>query len=587
MASNDATPITSENVYDAVIIGGGPAGLTAAIYLGRARFRTLVVEKDRFGGQITITSDVMNYPGVLAATGEGLADTMRQQAENFGAEFKMAEVTGLEMDGAIKTVHTGKGDIRCLSVLLCTGAEPRHIGFDGEEEFQGRGISYCATCDGALFADKEVLVIGGGYQAAEESVFLTKYAKKVTVIMRGDDFSCAAAVAKEAWSNPKIEVWNNTVMKRVTGDIVLRAAVVEDTITKGRETWRPENPDETFGVFVFAGRVPTTALVKDLATCDENGYVITDEQNATTCPGLFAAGDVCRKNLRQVATAIGEAAAAATSMTHYIREMQTETGIVPVAQPMNLPKSPVSAKASAARSVAEQKAQAGTLFDDEMREQLASAAARMRQPLLLRLHLDDRPISREMRAYMEEIAKLTDMVSVEIADVPDVLNAAEDGLEIAEMARDESATDPSNDALPKTEVCLADGTWTTVNYHGAPVAHEFDAFLELLVNASGNFESVDADDMKAIGHIGKPLDLKVIFGRSCPTCPPVVLTAERAALLNDNVVTNIYDVAHFPALQAKYNIMSMPALVVNDGEIVTFGRKSPAQVLELLKPYMN
>ena len=193
-----------ENLYDAVIIGGGPAGLTAAIYLGRACRRVLVVEKDRLGGQIATTANVANYPGVLAASGAELANTMAKQAANFGTEFLAAEVTGLSMDSDVKTVHTSAGDIACLSVLLATGAAPRKIGFGGENDFEGRGVSYCATCDGALFAGKEVIVIGGGYQAAEEAVFLTKYAKKVTVMMRKGDFSCAASVAKAAWDNPKI-----------------------------------------------------------------------------------------------------------------------------------------------------------------------------------------------------------------------------------------------------------------------------------------------------------------------------------------------------------------------------------------------
>ena len=158
----------TKNLYDAVIIGGGPAGLTAALYLGRARYRVLVLEKDRFGGQITITNEVVNYPGVLAASGEELAGTMRQQAANFGAEFKMAEVTGLEMGGDVKTVHTTKGDVQALSVLLASGASPRHVGFDGEEDYQGHGVAYCATCDGEFFTGKEVLVVGGGFAAAED-----------------------------------------------------------------------------------------------------------------------------------------------------------------------------------------------------------------------------------------------------------------------------------------------------------------------------------------------------------------------------------------------------------------------------------
>ena len=174
-----------EQLYDVIVIGGGPAGLTAALYLARARYRVLVVEKEHFGGQITITNEIVNYPGVAKTSGRELTDTMRQQAEGFGAEFLLAEVTAFELDGDVKTVKTGRGEYRCFGVLLATGAHPRMIGFPGEAEFRGRGIAYCATCDGEFFTGKEVFVIGGGFAAAEESVFLTRYARHRTDSRRG------------------------------------------------------------------------------------------------------------------------------------------------------------------------------------------------------------------------------------------------------------------------------------------------------------------------------------------------------------------------------------------------------------------
>lgn len=167
-----------ENLYDVVVIGGGPAGLTAALYLARARYRVVVVEKEHFGGQITITSEVVNFPGVERASGAALTETMRKQAESFGAEFLLAEVTELDMTGDVKTVQTSRGELRCFGVLLATGAHPRTVGFRGEEHFRGRGVAYCATCDGEFFTGKDVFVVGGGFAAAEESVFLTKYARQ-------------------------------------------------------------------------------------------------------------------------------------------------------------------------------------------------------------------------------------------------------------------------------------------------------------------------------------------------------------------------------------------------------------------------
>ena len=225
----------AENFYDVVIVGGGPAGLTAAIYLARARYRVVVVEKDHFGGQITITSEVVNYPGVQRTSGTALTETMRKQAESFGAEFLLAEVTRLDMTDEIKTVHTSRGELKSFGVLLATGAHPRMVGFAGEEAFRGRGVAYCATCDGEFFTGKDVFVVGGGFAAAEESVFLTKYARHVTILIREDDFTCAKSTADTARQHEKITVHTNTVVEEVTGDTALRSIRMRNTKT-GEET---------------------------------------------------------------------------------------------------------------------------------------------------------------------------------------------------------------------------------------------------------------------------------------------------------------------------------------------------------------
>ena len=207
-----------ENLYDVIIVGGGPAGLTAALYLARAKYRVLVLEKEQFGGQIAITHEVVNYPGIAKTSGKALTDTIQQQAEHFGAEFILAEATGFDLNGDIKTVRTNKGDYRCFGILLATGAHPRTVGFKGEEAHKGRGVAYCATCDGEFFTGKEIFVVGGGYAAAEESVFLTKFARHVTILVRKDDFSCAASVADQAKNHEKITVLYNTVMEEVSGE---------------------------------------------------------------------------------------------------------------------------------------------------------------------------------------------------------------------------------------------------------------------------------------------------------------------------------------------------------------------------------
>ena len=297
-------------LYDVIVIGGGPAGLTAGLYLARARYRVLVVEKEHFGGQITITEQVVNYPGVAHTSGTQLTETMRQQAQSFGAEFLLAEVTGLDLAGDVKTVRTSRGDLSCFGVLWATGAHPRMVGFQGEEAFRGRGVAYCATCDGEFFTRKEVLVVGGGFAAAEESVFLTKYASKVTVLVREPDFTCDAAVAAEAKNNPKIDVRYNVELKGVTaGQGGLREATILDRTTGETEAWKPAD-DGTFGVFVFAGYVPATQLVRGVVELDDHGYVVTHDYLETSVPGVYAAGDLRVKNLRQVVTATADGAIA-------------------------------------------------------------------------------------------------------------------------------------------------------------------------------------------------------------------------------------------------------------------------------------
>ena len=273
-----------KELYDVVVIGGGPAGLTAALYLARARYRVVVVEKEHFGGQITITDEVVNFPGVERTSGKALTETMRRQAQSFGAEFLLAEVTGLAMDGDVKTVQTSRGELHCFGVLLATGAHPRSAGFAGEAEFRGRGVAYCATCDGEFFTGKEVFVVGGGFAATEESVFLTKYARHVTILIRGEGFSCAPAAAEAALHHEKITVITHAQVEEVSGRDSLSRLKYRNTETGEVTEYRAAEGDP-FGVFVFAGYEPATGLVKGLAECDAKGYVVTDRNQKTTCEG--------------------------------------------------------------------------------------------------------------------------------------------------------------------------------------------------------------------------------------------------------------------------------------------------------------
>lgn len=537
------------NLYDVVVIGGGPAGLTAALYLARAKYRVVVVEKENFGGQITITHEVVNYPGVGKTSGKALTETMRKQAESFGAEFMLAEVESLDMEGDLKTIKTSRGELKAFGVLLATGAHPRTVGFDGEEDFRGRGVAYCATCDGEFFTGKEVFVVGGGFAAAEESVFLTKYAKHVTVLVRGNDFSCAKSVADSTRNNEKITVLTETEVVNVEGDSALRSIRYRNKET-GEITEYKAAGGDNIGVFVFAGYKPATDLVKDLGVLDEQGYVETDRSMKTAVEGLYAAGDVCVKPLRQVVTAVGDGALAATELEKYAAKMQAVTGLKP--------QQPEAKKEEPKAEPAAQSGGKSALFDGDMMAQLNAVFGRMANPLVLKLYLDERPVSTELRNYMEELAKVTDKLSVEIAD--------------------EDAEDK-----PLVKVCRKDGSWSGLAFHGVPGGHEFTSFVLGLYNAAGPGQALDEKVLEGVRGLERNIDIKVLVSLSCTMCPELVTAAQRLAVENEKVTAQVYDLNHFPHIKDKYNVMSVPCLVINDGEKITFGKKNAAQLFEFLK----
>ena len=545
----------NDTIYDVVVIGGGPAGLTTALYLARAKYRVLVIEKDNFGGQITITSEVVNYPGVEHTSGAALTETMRKQAQNFGAEFMLAEVERISVEGDLKSVFTSRGELKCFGILLATGARPRMIGFKGEAEFKGHGVAYCATCDGEFFTGKEVFVIGGGFAAAEESVFLTKYARHVNILIRKDDFGCAKSAADEAKHHEKITILTNTEVEEVMGDSVLRAIRYRNNKT-GEVTEYKADAGDNIGVFVFAGYEPATELVKGIVELNQQGYIITDENMQTNVAGLYAAGDVRIKNLRQVVTAVGDGALAATELEKYAAAMQRKTGIKPE-QPQSAAPSHSAPAAATEAEEADVSGHKSDLFTPEMLTQLNTVFSRMENNLILELHLDDKPVSQELENYMEELAKLTAKLEVRTA---------------------------SSDLQhkPCVRICRGDGSWTGLAFHGVPGGHEFTSFVLGLYNAAGPGQQLDADVMSEAKAIAKPVDIKILISLSCTMCPDLVTAAQRLATLNDNISAEIYDLNHFPDLRDKYQVMSVPCMIINDGES-SFGKKNARQILDLIQ----
>ena len=305
-------------IYDLVIIGSGPAGLAAGLYAARARLSTLIIEKDAAGGQIATTDEVANYPGSIEnATGPSLVQRMVDQAESFGAKIVSDTIESVDFSGEVKTLKGQKEEYQAKTVIIATGAVPRPIGCPGERELVGRGVSYCATCDAAFFEDLEVYVMGGGDTAVEEAMYLTKFARKVTIIHRRDELRAAKSIQEKAFKNDKVAFIWDSVISELKGDGLLESITIKNLKTGEEKEIFADEEDGTFGVFPFIGYLPATKLFDGIIDI-ENGYIKTDENMKTNVEGVFAAGDVRVKSLRQVVTATADGAIAAVQAEKYI-----------------------------------------------------------------------------------------------------------------------------------------------------------------------------------------------------------------------------------------------------------------------------
>lgn len=308
-----------EERYDVIIIGGGPAGLAAAIYAGRAGRKTLIIEKGSFGGRINDTREIRNYPGFLSDSGAGLMQKFKEHAQSYTTNvFKRTTVTGLETleDGTI-LVHTKRrGDFIGDCVILDTGTKPRVLGIPNEIELAGHGVAYCATCDAEFFRDKEIYVLGAGDQAIEESGYLTNFAKKVTVIVLHEEghLDCNEMAAEEAYANPKIEFVWNTTLQEILGNEEVRGLVLKNVVSGETQEVKAD------GIFFFVGMVPQTEFVQNVVACDAKGYILVNEKKETSVPGIYAVGDCTQTFLRQVVTSAADGAIAATASERYCRE---------------------------------------------------------------------------------------------------------------------------------------------------------------------------------------------------------------------------------------------------------------------------
>ena len=551
-----------KDLYDVIVVGGGPAGLTSAIYLARAKYRVLVLEKEKVGGQITITEEIVNYPGVEKASGTSLTEGMRRQAERFGAEFQMGKVTKLELSDDIKRVRTEAGmEYEALGIVLAVGASPRKIGFQGEREFQGRGVAYCATCDGEFFTGREVLVVGGGFAAVEEAIFLTKYASKVTMIVREPDFTCAAGVSDKLLDYPDIQVYFNTEVKAVEGEKFLSQATLWNNETG--EEWRYVSQDgKSFGVFVFAGYEPATKWLAEQVGLNEQGYILTDREQATDVSGVYAAGDVCVKGLRQVVTAVGDGAVAATSLEHYVSKLREKLGMSKAnweKEEQSVPKVEVSEAGTVEPGAG------GALIDQVMRDHLAQIFVKFEQTVTVAAVLtaggaagsagSESDASRELEQFAEELEGISDKVKVVYERVE---------------------TD-----LPYLEIRVGERS-NGIRYYSVPGGHEFNSFVLALYNTAGPGQPVEEGLRSRIAALGKNHTVQIMTTLSCTNCPDVVSGTQHIAALSEGISAWMYDLAKFPDYKEQYGIMAVPCMVV-DGEETYFGKKSMEELVEILE----
>jgi len=542
---------STETLYDLIIVGAGPAGLSAAIYAGRAKLKTLVIEKSDIGGQIKITAEVRNYPGVFSTSGGALTAEMKKQAASFGVEFVTDDVIDVKFEDDIKRLETAIGKVySALGIIIATGARPRKLGFEGEIEFGGRGVGYCATCDGAFFTGKDVFVIGAGFAAAEEALFLTRFARKVTVIARKPEFSCSKTISDRVLSHEKIEVKFNTEILYVRGTNVLKEAKFIDNQTN--KTWNYHVSDEgnSFGVFVFVGYEPISEVFKGHVDMDDSGYIIANDEMETNVAGVWAAGDIRPKRLRQLITAASDGSIASTAAEKYIAEKRAQLGMEAQSEEMEHE-----------HEITED------FFTDDINAQIKYVMERCQSSVGVHAVLKNEDLlSERIREFLVQFAEITDRVSVHT-------------YELGENTQLESKFDES--IFPFIAFSDKDGNLSGASFSAIPGGHELESFILAVYNIAGPGQKIDEDLRARITKLPKA-KLKIGISLSCTMCPEVVQACQRISIINPKVTASVLDLQYFPKLQDKYSIMSVPAIILNDEEVI-FGKKNLEEMVAILE----
>lgn len=560
----------NEEIYDLIVIGGGSAALSAGIYAGRSMLDTLIIEKDKIGGQVTTTSEIVNYPAIRTITGPELMEDMRVQALDFGVAFATDDIIDVDFSKTVKTVKSVTKTYQAYAVIIATGASARKIGFPGEVEFTGRGIAYCSTCDGEFFQGLDIFVIGGGYAAAEEAVYLTRYGKSVTMIIREPDFTCAKLTAEAAKNHPNIKIVYNTEVKEITGDDFVRKAVFINNET-GEETTYEAPEGSTFGMFVFAGNKPSTEIFADKIELDR-GYVPTNDVMETNVAGVYAAGDLRIKELRQIVTAVADGAIAATSAQKYITEEKTKAGqpIVNARLEKRLAEQRGTAKDSQStekKATKATNATNGQWFPEAMREQLAGIFSKLTKKVTLLQVMDSsEEKSLELNSFLTEFTSLSDFMTLET-----VQKGEKPELEAAYTI----------DKLPGVVVLNDQNEYTGIKFSGIPSGHEVNSIVLAVYNVGSAGQPLEETTIKKIETLPKK-KVQIFVSLTCHYCPDVVAACQRIASVNHNVEAEMIDIGVFPELKTEKKIMSVPAMIVDDKEIV-FGSKNMDEIIEILE----
>lgn len=551
-----------EKIYDLLVIGAGPAGLSTGIYAGRAKLNTLIIEKAEFGGQVNKTYDISNYPGARNSNGPKLMEEMRKQAEDFGVNFMSAEVLEVSLEGDVKTLKTDRGEIKGRSVVIATGASPRKLGFKGEGEFTGRGVAYCSTCDGQFFEGLEVFVIGAGFAAAEEAMFLTKFATKVTVIAREPEFTCAKSIADKVLAHPKVEVKFNTEILEANGTEMINYAKFINNKTGETFEYHAKKEDGSFGIFVFVGYAPQSQLFKGILELDKFGYIVTNENMETNIQGVYVAGDLRPKALRQIVTAVSDGAIAATSAERYVIELKEKLGIKDEYEPKKVEKKEV--KSSDLNNVSKR----SKLLNDGLRAQLKGVLARLEKNVTLVSIVDEsNSKSIELRDLILDIADLDERVNAE------VYNKGEN-VEVENKIH--------ADKYPVVALLDSDNKYSGVKFHGVPGGHELNSFILAIYNLGSAGQQISEETLNNIKKIDKDINIKVCVSLSCHLCPDVVVSSQRIAIGNEKVEAEMIDISNFKEIKDKFKVMSVPAIIVNDEQIY-FGAKKIDEIINLIK----